>query len=443
MKNRREFLTGIGAFVGTALLSGCGGGNDSVDTVSKTQSKASNAMTPTSASGTSIPPAKSIIDNLGNTWSVQNQVIYLNGVADQRTYNVTLLLWLNNMLYHQGTHDQFYQWVGSTWIACMNPLTLHANPPFTKGMFYGVNGHYDYAMYLLATLVSILQTLGCSSYRCGYENSQASLNALVSIAQAFQQAGLTLLVVIDQHLTDNSGNLWSSESVAYQQGYQTGVLVARALAPYNVRYYECGNENTRDSHIIYNPAYMGTRITDYNNTNWPILRGVSLGLRDGVKSVMANAICGMNFCVADIAASDMLWFGTQPDGTANHPMMRWDVTTWHNYEVYGNIFNISQDGDGAVEPHFNLPAYCKAKYGVPFIITEWSANPEDSQSNRATYITQKMTDYYNNRYDQSIDSIMYYELDSGDSTWGLMVNGVPNEQPYNAMKNFIASHPDV
>ena len=49
---------------------------------------------------------------------------------------------------------------------------------------------------------------------------------------------------------------------------------------------------------------------DFNNTNWPILRGALRGMIDGVKSVQPNARCGVNFVYAHIAAADMLWEGT-------------------------------------------------------------------------------------------------------------------------------------
>lgn len=439
MYNRRNFLSSLSIMAASALLTACGGDNKNASS----QISVSNSVNNASPDGTSIPPASSIIDSTGATWTVENEVIYYNGTADTRTYNVTLLLWFGQNIYHQGSNDQFYIWLNSGWLACTNPLTQHANINYTPGMFYGVNGHYDYNMYSASEIVTILQALGCSSYRLSYENNQASLDSIINIAKAFQTVRMTLLVCIDFGVTDGNGNLWSSEQNAYNNAYESAELVAKALSPYGIIYFECGNENTRNTLIINNSAYVGTQVTDFNNTNWPILRGVSRGLRDGIKSVLPNALCGMNFCVGDIAASDMLWFGQQPDGTSGYPTVKWDITTWHNYEVYGDIFNMSYDGDGATEPHFNLPAFCKAKYGVPFIITEWSANPEVSQSDRATYITQKMTDYYNNRKAQTIDSIMYYELDSGNTTWGLIINGVPNTEPYNAMKNFIASNPDT
>jgi len=38
---------------------------------------------------------------------------------------------------------------------------------------------------------------------------------------------------------------------------------------------------------------------------------------------------------------------------------------------------------------------------------------------------------------------MYYELDSGDDTWGIMLNGAQINPPYNAFQSFVASYPDT
>ena len=38
---------------------------------------------------------------------------------------------------------------------------------------------------------------------------------------------------------------------------------------------------------------------------------------------------------------------------------------------------------------------------------------------------------------------MYYDLDSGDATYGLMIDGAILTQPYGAFTSFIAGHPDT
>ena len=158
-----------------------------------------------------------------------------------------------------------------------------------------------------------------------------------------------------------------------------------------------------------------------------------------MKSVQSSAKCGINFCVADIGAADASWDGQQPDGTSGYPTVRWDITTWHNYEVYGDVFSLGCDG---AQPGFDLPIYCQARYGVPFIITEWNTGPEKSESYRASYITSKLGEFYQNRKTHNMQAVMFYVLDSGDETFGIMVNGSPINPSYNAFQSFTSGNPD-
>jgi len=476
MIRRRQFLGCVTAIAGSTILTACGGGDQStpsgtatttgtaattgttttsaiVTSTSATNSSsggtnssssaapneaASAAAAPTigSPDGTTIPPATSITDKNGAVWTVVNEVIYRNGATVGDTYNVTLLLWYGGMVYHRGTGGQFFVCTNLVWLPVTDPRTPVAA---ATGHFYGINGHYDY-LYTPAQIVSILKGLGCTTYRLGCTADPSQLNPVIQLAQAFQASGLTLFVLISQGLYDTSGKLYSSESVAYSQGYSAAAAIANALQQYGVTMYECGNELTRDSAIVLNSANAGTNPVDFNNSNWPVMRGAMRGMIDGVKSVQPGAKCGINFCVCDIGASDALWDGMQPDGSGGYPTVRWDLTTWHNYEVYGDIFDIGTDG---ASPGINLPVYCKARYGVPFMLTEWNANPEDSDTYRGTYITAKMGECYQARATDNIQSLMYYELDSGDDTWGIMLNGAQINPPYSAFKNFVAAYPDT
>src|SRR5690349_1492395 len=87
----------------------------------QTDTGSSNSGTPASANGTAIPPAASITDNQGALWTLMNGSVYRSGVMAGNTYNVTLLLWYGNVMYHQGTGGQFYGWNGTTWLACNDP----------------------------------------------------------------------------------------------------------------------------------------------------------------------------------------------------------------------------------------------------------------------------------------------------------------------------------
>ncbi|MEC5406137.1 hypothetical protein VOM14_11315 [Paraburkholderia sp. MPAMCS5] len=519
MVKRRQFIGGLTALAGSYLLSACGGGGSEDGSASPAakvaanpKAKASNA----SDSGTTIPPAGSITDNNGAVWTLKNGSVYKNGSKAGNTYDVSLLLWYNGGIYHEGTGGQFYGWNGSNWSACLDPrmggvsadgTTLPSSPYIidksnsmwtlvngviyrdgetvgntynvtlvlwyggkvwhcgtggqfyvnadvdgqwrpssdpriavapAPGSFYGMNGHFDYT-YTPTQLVSILKAMNCTSYRVGVTDDPDQLNAVVKIAKAFQSAGLTLLVLIDQGVYDAPGRVMASESIAYSRGFSTGSTVANALKPYGVTIYECGNELTRQDATVVDFTYAGTKASDFNNDNWPIMRGVMRGMIDGVKSAQSSAQCGINFCVADVGAADALWDGMQPDGSGGYPTVRWDITTWHNYEVYGDLFDVGTDGAG---PGFDLATYCKARYGVPFIVTEWNTGPEQTESYRANYISDRLAAFYAARKTHNIQSVMYYVLDSGNNAYGIMINGSPISAPYNAFTNFTSAHAD-
>jgi len=440
MVKRRQFLGGLTALAGSYLLSACGGGGE--DGGASLAAKASASPTAkaaaASANGTVIPAASSITDSSGDVWTLANGVIYRNGSTVGNTYNVSLVLWYGGKIWHCGTAGQFFvnADVAEQWLPCNDPRIDVAPVP---GSFYGMNGHYDYT-YTPEKVVSILKAMNCTSYRVGVSDDPRQLNAVVKLAQAFQSAGLTLLVLIDEGVYDASGAVIGSESTAYSRGYSVGSTVANALKPYGVTIYECGNELTRQDATVMDFTYAGSKASDFNNANWPVMRGVMRGMIDGVKSVQSSAKCGINFCVADVGAADALWDGRQPDGSGGHPQVRWDITTWHNYEVYGDLFNIGTDGAG---PGFDLATYCKARYGVPLIVTEWNAGPERSESYRGNYISDRLAAFYGARKTHNIQSVMYYVLDSGNNTYGIMINGTPIDAPYNAFTSFTSSHADT
>jgi hypothetical protein len=391
----------------------------------------------TSADGTAIPPASYIIDKANNQWTLSNGYIYKNGVKDAVSYNVGMLLWYGGMIYQQGTGGQFYvkTWM-NTWVPCSDP---RVNLAATAGSFYGINGHYDYP-FTPTQVVTALQALGCTTYRVGCVNTSRQMTPVIALARQFQTAGMTLFTLVNYGLRDSTGALYTSESAAYNAAYSGSAAIATALAPYGVTMYECGNELTRDPAIILNSATAGTNKTDFNNANWPIMRGAIRGMIAGIKSVQPSAKVGVNFCVADVAASDMLWDGQQPDGSSGYSTVRWDITTWHNYSPYGDIFNVGTDGAG---PGFNLPSYCKARYGVPFMITEWNAAPEQNETQRSAYVTQQLGEFYAARKTQGVQSVMYYELTSGDYTYGIVLDDLTPIQPtYDSFHTFVANNPD-
>lgn len=442
MINRRKFLASMSALSGTYMLSACGGGGSDLpqaatkasDDSTQLDSTAKAAVVTPSADGTTIPSGTSIVDKTGAVWTVTGAIVYKNKTAVSIA-NVSMLLWSGGKIYQKNTSGQFYVW-SNKWLICRDPRIAMAATP---GMFFGMNGHYDYT-YTPPQLIAILKGMGCNMYRVGCNSTSKQISAVAKLASAFNGTGISMLCLIQQGLTDASGALYGSEAAAYADAYNTGLTVASALKPYGVTMYECGNELTRRSQTVLYSNRAGTDVADFNNANWPVMRGVMRGLIAGVKAVQPDAKCGINFCVADIGASDALWDGFQPDGTSGYPKVRWDITTWHNYEVYGDLFDIGSDGAG---PHFDLPQYCKARYGVPFMITEWNANPEQTDAYRATFVQSRLQSFYDARKTHNIHSAMYYVLDSGNHTFGIMINGAPITPTYNSYVNFTSTHADV
>lgn len=392
-----------------------------------------------SPDGTTIPSASSITDNGGHVWTVSNGVIYRDGGTVGDTYNVSVLLWYGGMVYHCGTGGQWYVVLGSIWRPCSDPRIPLSAP---AGLMYGVNVHYNTAL-TPAAVAAAMGGLGASVLRVNTGGSAGTIGAAAAIAQAVHAAGLTTMPVIDAGLRDSNNQLaYSSETEAYSALHTIGANVATAMAPYGVTMYECGNELTRDGYIIL-PGEVGdagTKAIDFDNTNWPLMRGVMRGLIDGVKSVQPSALCGINFCRSDVGASDALWDGMQPDGTGHHPTVRWDLTTWHNYEGDGDIFHIGTDGAG---PSFNLPIYVKARYGKPFLMTEWNCGDTQTLDHRAAYIPVQLEEFRTARTTVGFESGMFFELDGG-TAWGLtQADGTPLDPPYTAYQSYVTAHPDA
>lgn len=392
-----------------------------------------------SPDGTTIPSATSITDNGGHVWTVSGGVIYRDGATVGNTYNVSLLLWYGGMVYHEGTGGQWYVCLNSVWLKVTDPRIPLSAP---AGLGYGVNVHRDTQLSPEA-VAAAMAGLGASVLRVNTGGSSDTIAQAASIVQAVHSAGRTSIPVIDAGIRANDTTLaYSSESGAYAGAHSIGAAVATALSPYGVTMYECGNELTRDPFIILSShtADAGTKAVDFNNANWPIMRGFMRGLIDGVKSVQPSALCGINFCKSDVGASDALWDGMQPDGTGGYPTVRWDITTWHNYEGDGDIFHIGTDGAG---PSFNLPIYVKARYGKPFMMTEWNSDPNQALSHRATYITGQLEEFRTARTTVGFESAMFYELDGG-TQWGLAdADGTPLQPPYGAYQSYVFAHADA
>lgn len=436
---RRIFLGAAAAAAATASLALAAGGSPLRAAASPLGLRPMGDSPNASPDGTTIPSATSITDNGGAVWTVSGAVIYRNGSTVGNTYNVSVLLWYGGMIYHSGTGGQWYVCLNDVWLPVTDPRIPLSAP---AGMMYGVNTHYDTAL-SPTEIVAAMGALGTSVLRVNTGGGDDTISRAATIAAAVTGAGRIVFPVIDAGLQDGNGNLaYSSEAQAQSAAKDIAVRVATAMAPLGVTMYECGNELTRDPLVVADDhtGDAGTKAIDWDNSTWPIMRGFMRGLIAGIKQVQPSAKCGINFCRSDIAAADALWDGMQPDGSGGHPTVRWDITTWHNYQVDGDLFRIGTDGAG---PSFNLPIYAKARYGTPFMVTEWNSNENDDLSHRASYIPAQLAEFRAARTTVGVQSAMFYSLDQG-AAWGLTEgDGTPLDPPYSAYQDDVFAHPDA
>lgn len=326
-------------------------------------------------------------------------------------------------------------------IAVRNPLQYNdSRLSSTTPIFYGINGHFDDSQ-TIAQHIADMQTLGITMYRCTYEGSATSLNYLVNLAKALQGTGIQLYCCIDLSMTSDGTNLWGSEQLAYQYAYGVGMQVAGALAPLGVVYFECGNELDTKNGVQPTGGTQGGVIADFSAAVWPILRGVVAGCMAGIRALALPGVqCASNaFTRGGLAAMDMLWFGTAPDGSSGYLPVRWDITAFHNYEDYGSLLCMSLD---FAKPYANILEHLSRVYQRPIVISEWNGKASDTDVQRAAWASRFMTEMYTNRFKYNVASIMVYELYG--SPWAVMSSpGNVLSTFGTTVQSFIAANPDT
>lgn len=327
-------------------------------------------------------------------------------------------------------------------------LTAH-NPPtysvprlkYGTPIFWGANAHFDDGQ-SIAMHIAGLKTMGMKLMRITDEGG-ASVATIANYAQAFQAdgTGLQLLVCLDMDITTDGTTLFASEAAAYAAAFARAVATATALAPYGVTMYECGNEMDTKRGINSGDPQGGLP-TDFDNTKVSIFRGIQRGAIDGIHSVNPAFIaCSNAYTVCSIALADMMWYGTNPDGSTGHNLVRWDVTSWHNYEDYGPLMGVEM---GNSRPWVNIYAYANRRWGgKPIMITEWNGKASDTDAQRAVWGSRFMYEAYSNRYRYNIAAVMVYELYG--SPWAVLdgVANTPISTFGTTVQSFITSNPDT
>ncbi len=308
-----------------------------------------------------------------------------------------------------------------------------AGPSFAH--FYGGNAHWDYD-WTAQQIADHLHQTSMTTVRFdtgGYDPSHVAKVHDFAVQLAAIDPSIKLFVAIDAGF-DATVN----EATNYATAYAGALSVVQALGPVGVTDFECGNELLSDPRVFPVATLAGDLPSQYaGGAPWQAMRGTIRGMVDAVKGASDAGVtyrAAVNFTIAQIAASDMLWNGAEPDGSSGHPTVRWDITTWHNYEVYGSPFHMGTNGHGN---SFDLMGYIAAAYGKPIMITEWNSNPEDDDATKTAFSTTWLTEAYAHRQVDGIESTMIYQLGGGAPDFGLFV--FPGQTA--ELTTFAASHP--
>ncbi|MGF6607097.1 hypothetical protein OKW45_001997 [Paraburkholderia sp. WSM4175] len=308
-------------------------------------------------------------------------------------------------------------------------------------MFYGANGHWDYN-HTIDQQIEALRMMGMEPgyYRVAWEGPH-TMDYLVNLATALRETGIDMICCINLSMVNERGELYASEGEAYHAGWMAGAKVAAALAPLGVTIFQTGNELDAKEGIRVDQRMQGGVPEDFRNSHFPSLRGVINGCAQAVRTVGGPhvQIASNCFTACSIACSDMLWDGMQPDGSGGHPKLRWDITTWNNYQCYGSMLDMSLD---YMKPRVNLLDHCKSKYGVPIIVTEWNGNEGDTDDQRTEWAKQFMDEiYWSGRELYGVEALVVYQLICGDP-WGVINYDMSLQHNFGrTVRDFIMTHP--
>jgi hypothetical protein len=123
----------------TACGGGGGGGSGSSGSSSSSSSSSSSGGPPSPNGSTIVPPSSAtLVDSVGNVWSVSGGQIYQDGIVLSESSNVILMLYYNDGIYQQNSACGVWEYLGgSNW----SQTTL----PFSGGPFV-INPNTDPAI---------------------------------------------------------------------------------------------------------------------------------------------------------------------------------------------------------------------------------------------------------------------------------------------------------
>jgi len=308
--------------------------------------------------------------------------------------------------------------------------------PSSSDVFYGINGHWIRGgSYALASPVLQKDQLGSLRTKM-YRNEvfdEASAITLAEFARTMASiGGITVYPVIIQNLT------FADEQSAYNASYKLAQEIVRVQ---RYAHYEVTNELAPQCLVGWVDGVLNTQ---YDNEKFKIARGIIRGLIAGIKSIDSTGkiIIGGNTWM-HYAFDQMLASGTQPDGTTGHPMVSWDITSWHWYSEQGSIEHAC-GGTGC----YNVIGVLQS-FGKPIWMTEVGMRPDfpGTQREAGAYLADNMLGALlaiAPKYD--IESLQIYELyddpPGGEGAYGIMQNDARTPKPaWTAVREFIWTHP--
>jgi hypothetical protein len=313
----------------------------------------------------------------------------------------------------------------------LNLYRAAAPAPAPAFPFYGVNGHptwditptgLGYKKEHWPAIIQAMKDAGLGVMRC-------SLSTFIDWKGDYASDVDTILDFIDNYATpagirvtacattdfaqDQANGTPATEASAYAWGVASGEQLA--LLSGKSPLVEIGNE---DCAWVLN-AGSGIVPTDYDNGRFQLARGFYRGVIDGFRAHDAKTRIAVGAITwLHTGFLDMLWNGTQPDGSSGHPQVRWDVTPLHwytnDYPPIDDIENVTTDGG------FNILAHVRDNFGTPIHINEFGANWNAYGSSETAVSAAIVGPYLMRRFvdvakQYGIEHIAYYQAVDGSA----------------------------
>lgn len=305
------------------------------------------------------------------------------------------------------------------------------------GVFYGIAGHLEhrgaYRMSDYDLQISQLRDLGITMYAQDV-SSEGSAKMVADFARAAAKQCIGVLALVTPFEQEKRAN----EQETYERAYALGKTAGRVLKGL-VTYYQVGNEY--DNWTIKGADRSGEHPSDYDNAMFMKARGSILGLIKGIRESNPDAkILLTSFSWLHYGFTDMLFAGTQPDGSSGHPIPQWDITAWH---WYSNMGSITAAGQNKV----NVLERLRDSYGKPIWITEYGVRPNHQDPGGYLVGKDALKGFVSLAKTYNVQNVTLYELYDdqrygGDGNYGVIGDDGKTRKPrFNTVRDFIKANP--